>query len=479
MKDGADKEFSEAIIQSGLGTLERLPKNCQATHVFRQEDSDHVLPLKFFLESQSRRWSLLQSKYSGIIVLWLTSYNCVLTCHSSELITGSTTSSRILDRYEVSSCTDFVSKLVATFGDYSVSLKDVLGITKYKVVSREETLSRPSTNAQEAVAHEEIIAIVGSDHWKETPEKCHADGGFFIDDPDLSLPTQTKTCTFKTDGVRLNNFHNTSGYDGMILMCRPMTRVYIGTFILPGVLAPKNLTVTLTAGSKYMPYLVQDTQLNAFLTGLHAAVADRQETYVWPSGTVVSISDLELVTHNSLCMPPNMVDIVERQNHEWRLTVLPDFKYEFPKVQGTAVDVLMNNVRIQDKPAHSSVGHTGLHVRLGRSSGKIGRKRASIIPYSSKDFDALFVFLPDRTQFFFVIPAQALMARGYLSTTTSKGKLALLCYPHNFAKSKYGKPDLWTQQYCFDLQDPDVHAKVAVLLESCVSIVVTEESSSA
>lgn len=470
MKDGDDKEFVEAVAQSGLGILERQPKNCQATHVFRQEESDHVLPVKFFLETPSKQWTLLSSEFRGIIVLWMTSQKHVLVCHTNDLRTGGTTTSRILQQYQVSSHATFVAELLEFSRDYTVPLQEVLKSTKYKDIPREETILRPSTNSQESAAHEEIIAIVGSDHFQETPEKCSADGGFYIDDPDFSLPTQTKTCSFTKDGSGLNIFHETSGYEGILLMCRPMARVYIGTVVIPGDLAPKNFRLTLAEGSKYMPYLVPDKQLNDFLTDLHAAVADRQATHVWPSGTVVNISDLQLTTFQSLCMPPNMVDIVERQNHEWRLTVLPDFDYKYPRVQGTAVDVLMDGIKIQDKPAHTKVYQKGLHVTLGRSSGRIGRKRASIIPYSAGDFDALFVFPPDKTRFFFLIPAQALLARGYLTSSTSKGKVGVWCYLSNVETGKYGrKPDLWTQQYCFDLQDTDVHAKVATLLESCKS----------
>lgn len=344
-----------------------------------------------------------------------------------------------------------------------------MGITKYKDVPREDTVLRPSASGQEAAAHEEIIAIVGSDHFQETPEKCRADGGFYIDDLDFSLPTQTKTCTFTKDGSGLNTFRETSGYDGIILMCRPMTRVYIGTILMPGVLAPKIFRLTLTHGSKYMPYLVPDPQLSAFLTDLHAAVADSQENHVWPSGTEVNISDLKLAKFASLCTPPNMPEIVERQNHLWRLKVLPNFDYKYPQVQGTAVDILMNNVRIQDKPGQTGhAGHIGFQISLGRSGGRIGGKKAPVIPYSAGDFDALFVFLPDKTRFFFVIPAPALLMRNVLTTAHTRGKLSIHCYPSDFKCAKYGrKPDLWTQQYCFDLQDPEVQAKVATLLTTC------------
>ena len=42
--------FETAVANSGLGLVERLPKTCQATHVFRLPDSDKVLPLKLVIE---------------------------------------------------------------------------------------------------------------------------------------------------------------------------------------------------------------------------------------------------------------------------------------------------------------------------------------------------------------------------------------------------------------------------------------------
>ncbi len=468
MKDGADKEFVEAVTRSGLGSLERLPKNCQATHVFRIEGRERVLPVKFMLETLSKSWNLKDNEYRGTVVLWLTAEKRVFVCHTSSVTTPRTRSSSIIRQYQVSLQTNFITELVEQFREYSVALKDVMEFTKYKVLTREETLLRPSTNGLEAAAHEEILALIGSDHWNETPEKCRADGAFHLGDLDFSLATQTKTCTFKKDGVTLNIFHNTSGYDGMILMCRPMTRLYLGTVILPGALAPSDFKITLNSGSKYTPFLVPDTQLYTFLRGLHAAVSTSQGTYIWPSGAEVAIIDLKLVAFSSLCMPHHATDIVERQNNEWRLKVLPDFTYEAPKVQGTTVDVLMNAVRIQDKPAQIIAAHNGFSVVLAKNSGRRGRKHGSKGPYALGDFDALFVFPPDKSRYFFLIPAEALLEQNVISSGDSKGKTAIVCYLSDYVFAGLGRPpNLWTQKYCFDLRDPEVQSKTASLLERC------------
>lgn len=472
MKDGSDAEFVKAITQSGLGVVERLPKNCKATHVFRVQGKETVLPIKYMHENNSGGWNLHTVEYRGVVVLWIHSQRAVFVTHTSKLTTGRTRSSSIVRQYHVDSPDTFVIKILSAFRDYGVVMTDVLAITKYKVVSRKETLLRPSTNGLEAQAHEEILALVGSDHWKETPEKCRADAVFYIDNPDCGLPVQTKSCTLKKDGKTFNLFHNTSGYDSMVLLCRPMTRLYIGTLVLPGKLAPKHFTLFLAEGSKYLPYLVPDTQLHTFLTSLHAAVANGIPSHTWPGGKRVDISDIKLVTYGSLCMPHYATDMVERQNHEWRLTVLPNFTYETPKVQGTTVDVIINGVRVQDKSAHAATDHKGFPVSMTKNSGRDGKKSGTkTSPYAVGDFEAMFVFPPDKTRYFFLIPATALQEQKVLSYKGCKGKTAIVCYFPDYRFAGLGRPpNLWTQKHCYDLQDPAVHSKIASLLKHCKTV---------
>ena len=216
-----------------------------------------------------------------------------------------------------------------------LEMNDVLAFTKYTVISREETLRRPSTNELEANAHDEIISLLGAG-FRETPEKCRADAGYRLGNSDACLGIQTKSATFKKNGTTLNIFHSTSGYNGMLLFCRPiMTRVYIGTVIIPGDQAPTNLSVTLSPGSKYMPFLVPDTELRRFMETLYIAVGRGAKNYKWPSGNDVDISSLSLTSFPSLCSPTFAPNIRERDSDEWRRTVLPHLTYETPRVQGT------------------------------------------------------------------------------------------------------------------------------------------------
>lgn len=82
MKDGADTNFVEAVIKSGLGTAERQPKNCQATHVFRQEGHEHVLPVKVFLETASQEWKLMKSEPDSGVRCKLVSFEATIVLMS-------------------------------------------------------------------------------------------------------------------------------------------------------------------------------------------------------------------------------------------------------------------------------------------------------------------------------------------------------------------------------------------------------------
>lgn len=104
-----------------------------------------------------------------------------------------------------------------------------------------------------------------------------------------------------------------------------------------------------------------------------------------------------------------------------------------PQVQMTTTDVLMNGVTIQDKPAHKQNGHNGLDVHVTKSAGN-----GSVGPYAVGDFEALFVFPPDKTRYFFLIPAKALLDQKVLSSGDSKGKTTITCYFSGYTKGSRG-----------------------------------------
>lgn len=462
----ADKVFIDAVEISGRFTVQRLPSTCQATHVISIcKDNNNVIPIKLCLESKSQRWNF-RGQYVGIIVLWLTSQQKVIVCQTEELTMKGIRTKHLMTRFQLWTHDDFVQQIVFGFEKNQCILKDVLQLTKHKLLTRAEAKQLPSTHAQEAAAQDELVALLGADHYVETPEKCRADASFFVADPNYSLPIQTKSCSFRTNRKGFNNFNRAAGYQNMLLFCRPMPRLYIGTVILPSVLAPDNICLTLSKKSKYVSFIVPDTVLSAFLTQLHKAVENNQQTHIWPSGVEVDISDLKLVPHYTLCVPPGVENMLERKNFEWRLRNLPSFHYDTPKAQGTTVDVLINGVRVQDKSAFETESVYGLSLILKKNNGRKKGKYTSA-PYAIGDFDAVFAFPTVTRRYFFLIPAEALISHNVLSNGINKGKTRIRCYLPNYSYTKGPKPDLWTQNFCFDLEDQNMHHKVALQLESC------------
>lgn len=198
------------------------------------------------------------------------------------------------------------------------------------------------------------------------------------------------------------------------------------------------------------------------MENLYNAVVAKQKTFTWPSRKVVDISSLTLFSLTDLRKPVFKTDQKERENADWREEVMPYLKYEYPREQATTVDVIMNEIKIQDKPGQCCEGKQGCVANLQKSSG---RQTDKVQPYQAGDFEALFVFGPYKKNFW-IIPAAKLTEHKILSTSEQKGSTSVTCY-----KSDYTRPvkNAWTSKYCFDVKDPELKIKVQDLLNSCKS----------
>lgn len=142
--------------------------------------------------------------------------------------------------------------------------------------------------------------------------------------------------------------------------------------------------------------------------------------------------------------------------------MLPDIQYKDPEIEGTTVDIIMNGVRVQDKHGYQKDSRA-IVVKMRKNGGYNKNNKRGDVPYNVGDFEVLFAF--HRNTHFFVIPAYELNDRGYLKNGSTKGKVSIFCYLPNFKQSC--KPaNTWTQKYCLDVKDPDLHDKVVKILES-------------
>ena len=61
MESDADAEFLKSMAENDLGRVEKLPKKCQASHVFVMSGSVRVLPILFYNEPKCKVWTLGRS----------------------------------------------------------------------------------------------------------------------------------------------------------------------------------------------------------------------------------------------------------------------------------------------------------------------------------------------------------------------------------------------------------------------------------
>src|SRR6476620_10710296 len=402
--------------------LEKLKPNCRASHIFKLPNEENVLPIKIKFETPSKSWNIENNEYNGLYLFFLSSESKILIIHINELNTKRTRTMTILNQYEKLLINinenEIFNKLKSYFNIYSVTLNDVLSNTKYNVIPREEILlNRKNTNELESNGHDEIISLLGN-NFLETPEKCKSDAGYFLNDKTKCIGIQTKTATIQTNKNVMNLFHNTNNYDGLLLFCRPMIRLYIGTIIIPGSLIKvSSFSFSLkNENTMYTSYLVPDAQLHSFMKKLYNAVINNEKELMWPLGKIVDISSIQLTDFNQLCIPNYKSDLLEYEFNKWRKEKFTNFIYEMPKIQGQTVDTIINGIGVQDKIAGHNYGKTDIYVaNLKKNNGRnMKKKNFDTSPYEEGDFECLFVFLNNTKKYVFVIPSHVLIDKGIL-----------------------------------------------------------------
>ena len=464
--------FERLVEEGGLGTLERLPKNCLATYAYRGNGCEEgmVVPLKFAAEAPSTVWQWNYGLYKGLVVLWMTSLKKFLVYDNQRYDGNKPTNSEKIVRVlpdMVRSHTDVGTLLPELAQALYQDLEEVKTKTKSAIATREEFLRlRESTFQLEADAHEELKALLGySMHL--TPEKCKADVLFHMGAEKFCLPIQTKSATLHKRGIASNHFHNTNNYKSMLLFCRPMRRLYVGTVVMPGALAPAQFQIVLNDTSKYAAFLVPDPTLSEFIGQLYVAVRAGVKSFKWPSGQTFEISSIQLQTLAFICLPDHESGRVERESFLWRQKLLPHLRFETPRVQGTAVDVVINGIRVQDKGGCKSRSPDYFHVKICKSGGLRSGKLTEV-PYCKGDFDLLWVHVNAAKRYMFLIPEAVLIKQQILAHEGCTGKKDLMCHLPTYQAGKIGRPaDPWSKEYCIDTESPNFESKIRSVLDAC------------
>ena len=472
-KESAEGNLSMWIRNLKLGEIIKLPKNCLATHFYRGPSclEEDVIPIRLYIEPDCGYWTWGSGRWRGVTVHFIISKQLVLILDTrkTEVLHIKTTNLVTRFRDQLKNMKDVAIQL----GSYDTPIyrlahKEVLKVTKY--TPEDKSLPKNFNKILEADCHEEIETIL-QDSIKRTPEGCHADLAYFSNKSSLGLPIQTKSTTFGKDGKTLNMFQNTGGYPNMLLLCRPMRRVYLGTLVIPGHLAPQTLGLSqMSSKSKYAKYMIPDPQLKSFMEVLHSSIIAQEMAFVWPSNEEVDISKLQLLDYKLLCVPRGLPDQVEQRSANLRKQRFPQFHYEIPSIQGTPVDVIINGIRVQDKHGQEAKSDLRFFVRVSRKEK--AKKQGLWTPYCKDDFDLLWVHLASNRRFIFLIPAAALQEHGVFRESNIRGKTSIYCFLPSYERSPgmtalHG--EAWTQRYCLDTKDIKFEQNVVRMIEICKS----------
>lgn len=282
------------------------------------------------------------------------------------------------------------------------------------------------------------------------PEGCLSD--LYYGNGDLVLPLQLKSSNHIP---KCGDFNIKCGgnYGKMIVLLRHLTAEK-GTFVIPGNILPKTVICGKWNG-KYQKYLVSDDDLVDFIDKLYHAIKLRQNTCQWPGGDTIKISALNLWENNTAMIPVQKLHKQEREYFVHRTVNFPKLIYTLPKKDGSCIDVIINNVNIQDKVATLSPNNS-YHLRLNKSNG---RKKKQ--PYKHGDFDALWIYLPDKKTFY-LIPSDILLSHDYFQTDNCVGKQTLCWVPANTDKKSN---NYWIKNYRYRYQQKGIEEKIIDILE--------------
>ena len=313
----------------------------------------------------------------------------------------------------------------------------------------------------QAAAMQDIENLLPAGTVQRTSKGCRANLGFSLGSA-LHLPLQVKAGTVRDNRVTFR----LPGWSEEGVMPLLVYRPYpcLGqTLVTTHCMIPKGrFDLSLTEGTKYYPFLVPDGLLPDTMAGMYKAVLGGRSDATLPSGKVLDISGLKLMSLGELSVPTVPSVKRAREFYLLRRQWLPALDIQVPSTLYTAVDAIIKGARISDVVATLQAKTQGSYLANNKKQCFKGK----VQPLQEGAFDALWVFHPDRVHFW-LIPAQVLVGKGFLATAHQQGKYGLLLYDQDYYKPQQGKgADLWTQQYLLDSRDPGLMEKVMQVLKA-------------
>lgn len=126
-------------------------------------------------------------------------------------------------------------------------------------------------------------------------------------------------------------------------------------------------------------------------------------------------------------------------------------KIEYPEIEGTIYDVIINNYKVQDK-VYSIVDKINYNIYIVHKCNK------KYIPYNKGDNDFYWLWL-NKSDYFFIIPENILIEQHFIKTPRQNINKKYITHiyirPHENDKIKY-----WYNNYKYDLKDKELATKI-------------------
>jgi len=259
-----------------------------------------------------------------------------------------------------------------------------------------------------------------------TKEGCLADMAIRKkgEQEDKWIPIQVKTTMSLSHGMYSFTVHNT--YKDMLMICICISEKKLWVVPYNHIAVKRKLNISVT--SKYSIYLVDNSTINMFI-----------DKYT---------SDIVCKNIDALMLPVNPTQQKEQQYVQKREQHLPFLCYQYPNVQNTCVDVIVNNKKVQEKVLGYCERKKSFQCAFSANNGKFeGKRQFRVYQLGENDYYWLHSSIDDR---FWIIPEQVIYEKGFISNKNEiKPKKTFIF------KTKNNEHNNWMNMYEFTYSNID------------------------
>jgi hypothetical protein len=279
-----------------------------------------------------------------------------------------------------------------------------------------------------------IIEEYLSPHYEiiRTKEGCLADLAIRKRSEDQWIPIQVKVTMKISHGMYSFTLHK-ADYKNMLLICVCISEKKI--WVIPYNHLSMQYKLNISIKSKYNNYLLDLNEIEPTI--------DKYRT------------DIICLPIDTILLPINPTQQREQEYVRKRETYVPFLKYEYPLIQNSCVDVIVNGKKVQEKVLGYTAAKKGLHCGISANNGKLdGKRQFRCYRLGENDFYWLHSSIDNR---FWIIPERVLYEKGYLcNKEETKNKKILWFKSENNITSKW----LDDYQYNYDTIDKEEVLKI-------------------